>query len=125
MAKFKTIGKTPENEIVNVSEPVYDLIVQLSEKLADDLGFYVTHSQALAWLLNVKAGALPETMRPAEVPALDRIASDLKDLMSVGKKIDAIKLVRQVSGMGLKESKEYVEKHWQHLCDAYRRVNPV
>lgn len=34
---------------------------------------------------------------------------EAKSLMNAGKKIDAIKLVRNMTGMGLKEAKEYVE----------------
>lgn len=34
---------------------------------------------------------------------------EAKSLVNAGKKIDAIKLVRNMTGMGLKEAKEYVE----------------
>lgn len=34
----------------------------------------------------------------------------LTDALATGRKIEAIKLCRQASGMGLKEAKEYVEK---------------
>lgn len=40
----------------------------------------------------------------------DELKKELLDLLDDGKKIKAIKRLRQVSGLGLKESKEYVDR---------------
>jgi len=39
-----------------------------------------------------------------------QLGRDLEQLLAAGKKIEAIKLVRERTGMGLKESKEAVER---------------
>ena len=38
--------------------------------------------------------------------------AQLKDLVQSGQKIEAIKLYRQQSGVGLKEAKDYIESHY-------------
>lgn len=40
----------------------------------------------------------------------ENIDSELKSLISEGKKIKAIKLYRQSTGIGLKEAKEYIDR---------------
>lgn len=57
--------------------------------------------------------ALPVPVLPAgrrEEVQRERLDAEVKRLMADGKKIEAIKLVRMVLDIGLKESKEYVEK---------------
>src|SRR5688500_20284125 len=48
-------------------------------------------------------GIIVATMNP------DAIRSEVERLARAGKKIDAIKLVRERAGLGLKEAKEFVE----------------
>lgn len=43
----------------------------------------------------------------------DAAMEEFMTAMHDGRKIDAIKAHRTMSGMGLKESKDFVEKHWQ------------
>lgn len=47
--------------------------------------------------------------------AIENIDGELKDLISKGKKIKAIKRYRDVTGIGLKESKEYIDKLSEYL----------
>lgn len=42
----------------------------------------------------------------------DRLMSDMLAAMKSGRKIDAIKAHRAMSGFGLKESKDFIEQHW-------------
>jgi ribosomal protein L7/L12 len=42
--------------------------------------------------------------------AMDNVDSEVRELVSAGKLIDAIKLVREQKGLGLKEAKAYVEQ---------------
>ncbi|MDS0525915.1 ribosomal protein L7/L12 [Clostridium sp. SHJSY1] len=39
-----------------------------------------------------------------------KVDDEIKDLVSRGKKIPAIKKYREISGVGLKEAKDYVDK---------------
>ena len=63
----------------------------------------------------LEAGARPEApptmIGLAEPPALDMAAVDAeaRELLARGNTIQAIKLVRQRTGLGLKEAKDYVE----------------
>jgi len=60
--------------------------------------------------------------RPAErrnVPT-DRVEQEVLDLLSAGRKIDAIKVYRERTGHGLKESKDAVE----HLAAQHGIVPP-
>ncbi len=53
-----------------------------------------------------RAGFTPESLRAEELLAPDE---EIRDLLAHGKKIQAIKRVRELTGMGLKEAKDYVE----------------
>ncbi|MAX25145.1 MAG: hypothetical protein CMJ19_11640 [Phycisphaeraceae bacterium] len=43
----------------------------------------------------------------------------VEELLFAGRKIEAIKLVREITGMGLKDAKEFVDQHTAHLREAY------
>jgi hypothetical protein len=47
----------------------------------------------------------------------DSLLSDMLAAMKSGRKIEAIRYYRALSGFGLKESKDFVEQHWitQHV----------
>jgi ribosomal protein L7/L12 len=47
--------------------------------------------------------------RPAAPSLTGDVATDARAIMQSGSKIEAIKRVRQLTGMGLKEAKDYVE----------------
>lgn len=49
-----------------------------------------------------------------QVGAFDTIDDEIKSLILEGKKIEAIKRYRFVTGFGLKESKEYVDSFDSH-----------
>jgi len=66
----------------------------------------------------------------------DTLRSDVERLARAGKKIDAIKLVRERAGLGLKEAKQFVEaldsrvnemhaKHSAHPTHAAHSVMPA
>ncbi len=57
-------------------------------------------------LLDVSAAAPRST--PRAVPG-DGLEAQVRMMLANGEKIDAIKLVREVTGLGLKEAKDYVE----------------
>ncbi len=46
---------------------------------------------------------------PSRIPLAHDQAEEVRRLLAQGRKIEAIKRVRQLTGMGLKEAKEYVE----------------
>ena len=50
-----------------------------------------------------------ERRRPSGVPAAADAAPEVAQLLAAGRKIDAIRLVRQRTGAGLREAKDYVE----------------
>ncbi len=49
----------------------------------------------------------------------------VEELLFAGRKIEAIKLVREITGMGLKEAKEFVDQHAAHLHEAYPHKMPA
>lgn len=49
-------------------------------------------------------------MDPSEIRASDALDQRVRELARGGRKIDAIKLVREEKGLGLKEAREYVER---------------
>ena len=49
----------------------------------------------------------------------DTIRSEVERLARAGKKIDAIKLVRERTGLGLKEAKEFVESLDQRVTEMH------
>lgn len=61
----------------------------------------------MAGLGNAPLSPLPPPATPASMAPGS--TDDVQRLMAVGNKIGAIKLVREQTGMGLKESKDYVE----------------
>jgi len=48
---------------------------------------------------------------PIEIPneVLKNLNTELTDILSKGKKFEAIKQYRKITGLGLKESKEYID----------------
>ena len=56
----------------------------------------------------------------AESGESDETISNLSDALQSGRKIEAIKLCRELTGLGLKDAKEYVEKLEAEL----RKENP-
>ena len=50
---------------------------------------------------------------------LDDVPQEVQDLVYQGQKIQAIKLVREKTGMGLKEAKEQVEEVAERLSDQF------
>ncbi len=55
------------------------------------------------------SGAAPVPASASRFPSAAPFDADVKELTLHGKKIDAIKLVRERTGMGLAEAKSYVE----------------
>ena len=76
---------------------------------------------ALAWLaLRRPGGDMIERQRraaPPPDPTIDEsallAAPEIRAAIAAGRKIEAIKLVREQSGLGLKEAKELVERYRQ------------
>lgn len=59
-------------------------------------------------LIDIEINEEPIVLRPAN-PEIERLMA----FMAAGiHKIEAIKVHRQITGMGLKESKDMVEKYW-------------
>lgn len=54
--------------------------------------------------------AAPQSRRIAPGSVNLQLGRDLEQLLSAGKKIEAIKLVRERTGLGLKEAKDAVER---------------
>lgn len=48
----------------------------------------------------------------------------IESLIFAGKKIEAIKLVREQTGLGLKEAKDFVDAHSDQLRQAYPEKMP-
>ena len=65
--------------------------------------------EALARGLAPEAPALRERVRFESPASAEEIEATLRALVADGQKIEAIKLVREQTGMGLKEAKDYVE----------------
>jgi ribosomal protein L7/L12 len=65
--------------------------------------------------LVLKRGSAPSEPAAALPPLTGELETDLRPLIEAGRKIDAIKLVRQHTGVGLKEAKEMVEDFEQRL----------
>ncbi|GAA2239452.1 hypothetical protein GCM10010401_09890 [Rarobacter faecitabidus] len=47
---------------------------------------------------------------PADIPGQVRVSEEVRALAASGKKINAIKVLREQSGLGLKEAKEVVDR---------------
>ncbi len=56
---------------------------------------------------NINVESLPPSPAPSESTDLD---AEVRQLVSQGNIIEAIKLVRERTGLGLKEAKDYVER---------------
>jgi ribosomal protein L7/L12 len=56
--------------------------------------------------MRARTGFMPESSHAEELLAPDE---EIRDLLARGKKIQAIKRVRELTGMGLKEAKDYVD----------------
>ncbi len=63
---------------------------------------------------NIDDGNAPAAPRAGNhanfTPDFNDIDEEIRALMSAGEKIEAIKRVRQKTGLGLKEAKDYVER---------------
>lgn len=97
---------------VDFADTTYRRIDVLARKLSDEFGFDVTPEQAVLWML--KRADVPLSVTPWEREA--------EALCRSGEKIVAIKLVREKTGMGLKDAKDLVERRWQPLLDAARKA---
>ncbi len=73
--------------------------------------FFIKIKRSLTIPLNIEEYMLVEEMIGDLVPhtVTESIRAELESLISEGKKIEAIKKYRRVTGSGLKESKEYVD----------------
>ena len=61
--------------------------------------------------VNANAAATPaENSQAAFTTDTNSFNAEVRKLMAAGEKIEAIKLVRQRTGLGLKEAKDYVER---------------
>jgi ribosomal protein L7/L12 len=49
----------------------------------------------------------------------------IEEMLFAGKAIQAIKLVREITGMGLKDAKDFVDQHAAHLREAYPDKMPA
>lgn len=49
----------------------------------------------------------------------------IESLLFAGRKIEAIKLVREITGMGLADAKTFVDKHAKELGEAYPEKMPA
>ena len=114
---------------VDVSADVHAALVELADRMSEDLGFAISPGQAVAWMLKNRP-PMPAPMpvpAPIVVPAGNEpdvefigatIRTELIELLRQGQKIGAIKRLREYGGktnsgdllIGLKEAKEYVER---------------
>ncbi|MBU5437250.1 ribosomal protein L7/L12 [Tissierella sp. MSJ-40] len=56
--------------------------------------------------MNLKLDKIAKQVEAEEL----NIDSELRTLISEGKKVEAVKKLREFTGMGLKEAKEYIDK---------------
>lgn len=92
---------------LGLSESVALKLEAKAQHMSRELGFDVTHEQVIAHLLR--------DVIPAEALATIQMDKEAEELMRQGRKIDAIKLVRSRTALGLKEAKDYVEQKWEHV----------
>jgi len=79
---------------------------------------------ALLFLLNRAARPLASPSPPAVRPALDaHAAQQITELVSAGKKIEAVKQLRAATGLGLREAKNWID-HWDGGASA-REASPT
>lgn len=112
--QFKRIGTdTPEPVSLSVPEPIAVRLDALAVELTEKLGFDVSPENAIGWLLQqVRPVTKPVVTLPDPNEGMSPMDIEARDLVRQGKKIHAIKLVRERTGMGLKEAKDYVESRW-------------
>lgn len=80
--------------------------------LSRELGFDLTEDQQALWLLK----QVGWKVAPTDVDNLSaEVVTEAVRLMSGGEKILTIKLIRTVTGLGLKEAKDLTERRWEHL----------
>lgn len=103
---------------LNLDERVAIKLEAKAAELAQTLGFEVSHEQTLAYLLR----DMPETRRRSDIiSGMTAAAQDAMDAVVAefvkngNQKINAIKHVREKSGLGLKEAKDYVERKWPNV----------
>jgi|SRR5579872_7346748 len=109
MASIKVISSTPQSFENSLNfqwrESTISRIRTLCVRLERDLGFSVTEEQAVLWML-----------KKADISFCESFDFDVEaEKLYTGKaggKIFAIKYVREHTGWGLKESKDYVEAKW-------------
>ena len=115
--KFKRISREPIVDTIDLkfSSNTVAQLDSVAEMLSADLGFDVTIEDAVRSLLkNYKAPhRINEALKSAEQVKIETMDKDAQAFMARGEKIYAIKLVREVTNMGLKEAKDYVESKWQ------------
>lgn len=128
MANFKRIGEivaqntgevflNTDEVFLNGLQLSNGVMVKLQRKqveLEQSFGFVPTLEQTIAYLLRDVPAALTEPEWHALV----------KDHMRAGQKIHAIKVVREKTGMGLREAKEFVEDKWTSLLPSNARPIP-
>lgn len=73
-------------------------------------GVYFVALMAVFWLFSLRPKPIVQQMEPQAMPDLD-VASDaeVRESIERGNLIQAIKRVRELTGVGLKEAKDYVE----------------
>ena len=104
----KIIGKpkpVAENNII-VTDAVLTKLALRQETLTAELGFDVSISDVIAHMLR---GVTVPVVRSEEAIKKEILDHDANTLVRQGQKINAIKLVRERTQMGLKEAKDYVE----------------
>lgn len=128
MAEFVTVSaeRRPKRlTSLRVSTHTLESLSGQRDRLSAHFGFALTTEQVLEYALSLlyrtplPAQAVPPAVQQTVTPnepvmtadALRRIA----EMMRKGEKVPAIKFVREQTNAGLKEAKDFVEKHWQHL----------
>lgn len=71
-------------------------------------GRMITQQSPLVYDPPPSAAAAPQRVAPGSVNL--QLGRDLEQLLSAGRKIEAIKLVRERTGLGLKDAKDAVER---------------
>lgn len=64
----------------------------------------------LEWALRSAGGPAPEQPAPVYDAASPPVSAEVRQLALEGKKIQAIKVLREQTGLGLKESKDIVDR---------------
>lgn len=72
-------------------------------------------AEAKSYVEALQAGEKPGLEMPERVPPGEAFDSQIDDLLRVRKKIDAIKVYRERTGLGLKDSKDAIESRMVQL----------